>query len=110
MTGLPFCCSRCERPELFDAVVLDDNDRVREILVKKLDAETNWIWGAFKMPGAILHDLHRLWMQRGRSDEYVGSLINAWIACGGEALGARAGRSYVDVGTLHGYREAISLE
>jgi dTDP-glucose pyrophosphorylase len=98
-----------ERPELFDAVVLNGNDRVREILVKRPHPQTNWIWGAFKMPGAILHDLHRLWMQRGRSDEYVGTLINAWIACGGEAMGVRAGRSYVDVGTLHGYREAISL-
>ena len=80
-----------------------------EIQVKNPDAATNWVWGAFKMPGTILHDLHRLWLQRGGSDEYVGTLINAWVARGGAAWGARAGESYVDVGTLHGYREALGL-
>ena len=30
-------------------------------------------------------------------------------AQGGEAVGVRAGERYVDVGTLHGYREAIGL-
>jgi len=28
---------------------------------------------------------------------------------GGAAVGVRAGTSYVDVGTLHGYRQAIDL-
>lgn len=67
------------------------------------------IWGAFKMPGTVLRDLHALWCARGRSDEYIGTLVNAWLAQGGEAVGVRAGRSYVDVGTIHGYREAIGL-
>jgi hypothetical protein len=61
------------------------------------------------MPAAIFHDLHRLWLERERSDEYFGTLVNAWIARGGSASGIRAGESYVDVGTLHGYREAIML-
>ncbi|HEX6985065.1 MAG TPA: hypothetical protein VF170_06790, partial [Planctomycetaceae bacterium] len=34
---------------------------------------------------------------------------NAWLALGGEAVGVRAGQAYVDVGTLHGYREAIAV-
>jgi glucose-1-phosphate thymidylyltransferase len=97
-----------KRPEFFDAVVLD-GERVREIQVKNARPATHWVWGAFKLPGTVLHDLHRLWLQRGRSDEYVGTLVNAWIARGGEAWGFRAGSSYVDVGTLHGYREAIGL-
>jgi glucose-1-phosphate thymidylyltransferase len=106
---LAFLLFPVERPEFFDAVVIDGDERVREIQVKTPRAATNWIWGAFKMPGAVLHDLHRLWLQRGGSDEYVGTLINAWIANGGEAWGYDAGHSYVDVGTLHGYREAIGL-
>jgi glucose-1-phosphate thymidylyltransferase len=106
---LAFLLFPVERPEFFDAVVIDGDERVREIQVKTPRAATNWIWGAFKMPGAVLHDLHRLWLQRGGSDEYVGTLINAWIAHGGDAWGSRAGRSYVDVGTLHGYHEAIGL-
>jgi dTDP-glucose pyrophosphorylase len=98
-----------DRPEYFDAVVLDEACRVREIQVKRSDAASRWVWGAFKMPGAILHELHRLWIARNRSDEYVGTLVNAWIAGGGQALGVRAGESYVDVGTLPGFRRAVAL-
>ena len=61
------------------------------------------------MTGAILHELHALWQQRQPPDEYFGTLVNAWINSGGFAVGIRAGESYVDVGTLHGYREAIGL-
>jgi dTDP-glucose pyrophosphorylase len=106
---LAFLLFPVQRPEFFDAVVLNTDQSVRKIEVKSPDAETNWVWGAFKMPGAVLHDLHRLWLQRGKSDEYVGTLINAWIARGGRAFGSCTGRSYVDVGTLHGYREAMGL-
>lgn len=106
---LAFLLFPVQKPEFFDAVVLDADESVLEIRVKDPRSATNWVWGAFKMPGHVLHDLHRLWLQRGRSDEYVGTLINAWIAGGGRAYGFRAGRSYVDVGTLHGYREAIGL-
>ncbi|ACA16164.1 nucleotidyl transferase [Methylobacterium sp. 4-46] len=105
---LSFLLFPVERPEFFDAVVLD-GDRVREIQVKRADATSSWIWGAFKMPGRTLRDLHRLWLQRGRRDEYIGTLINAHLAAGGEARGIRAGTAYVDVGTLHGYRAAIGL-
>jgi len=105
---LSFLLFPVQRPELFDAVVLD-GDRVLEIEVKREDARSHWIWGAFKMPGRILRELHGLWLARGQSDEYVGTLVNAWIALGGVAFGARAGEGYVDVGTVQGYREAIAL-
>ncbi len=106
---LSFLLFPVERPELFDAVVTDDAGRVEEVRVKQADARTNWVWGAFKMPGHVLHDLHRLWREPGRGDEYFGTLVNAWLARGNEAVGVRAGESYVDVGTLGGYRSAISL-
>ena len=61
------------------------------------------------MSGATLRELHTLWLERQQVDEYVGTLVNAWIAAGGVAHGVRAGRSYVDVGTVRGYREAIRL-
>jgi dTDP-glucose pyrophosphorylase len=111
---LSFLLFPVERPELFDAVDTDPVDqhgvgRVREIQVKSATASTNWIWGAFKMPGATLHALHSLWLERERADEYIGTLINAWLARGGEAWAVQAGHSYVDVGTINGYREAIRL-
>ena len=61
------------------------------------------------MPGRVFHELHALWGRPERRDEYLGTLVNAWIAEGGRAVGVRAGQAYVDVGTLHGYREAIRL-
>ena len=105
---LSFLLFPVERPELFDAVVLD-RDRVLEIQVKRADATSHWIWGAFKMSGRILGELHDLWRARLERDEYVGTLVNAWIAAGGVARGVCAGNEYVDVGTVRGYREAIAL-
>lgn len=104
---LSFLLFPVERPEFFDAVVTDSNGRVIEIQVKSPDARSNWIWGAFKMPGRVLHELHAIWCRKERGDEYIGTLINAYLAEGGEAVGVRAGEVYVDVGTINGYREAI---
>ncbi|MER8435272.1 sugar phosphate nucleotidyltransferase [Mesorhizobium sp. M1312] len=106
---LSFLLFPVDHPELFDAVVLDQGDRVTEIQVKQQDAASNWIWGAFKMPGRILHQLAALWRERDQSDEYVGTLINAYLAAGGEAYGVKAGAAYVDVGTFNGYRTALRL-
>ena len=106
---LSFLLFPVDRPELFDAVVLDPGERVREIQVKDPQASSHWIWGAFKMPGTILQDLNALWIARQRRDEYVGTLVNAWLAKGGIAKGVCAGHSYVDVGTVRGYREAVML-
>jgi len=106
---LSFLLFPVENPEVFDVVVTDEHGRVETIQVKPAEPRSPWIWGAFKMPGRIYHALHALWLRRERRDEYLGTLVNAWIAEGGEAAGVRAGASYVDVGTLHGYREAIRL-
>jgi glucose-1-phosphate thymidylyltransferase len=106
---LSFLLFPVDRPERFDAVVTADDGSVLEIQVKQQDARSHWIWGAFKMPGGIFHELHALWREPGRGDEYIGTLVNAWLARGGVACGVRAGTAYVDVGTLHGYREAIQL-
>ena len=106
---LSFLLFPVERPELFDAVDADSQGRVRKIQVKSAHACSNWIWGAFKMPGFALHALHTLWLRHERRDQYVGTLVNAWLAEGGSAWGVRAGASYVDVGTLNGYREAMRL-
>src|SRR5260370_24777324 len=106
---LSFLVFPVERPEFFDAVVLDGAGRVAAIEVKRSDASSRWIWGAFKIPGRVFPALRRLWIARGRADEYFGTLINAYLAEGGTALGVRAGAAYVDVGTLNGYRAAIAL-
>jgi NDP-sugar pyrophosphorylase family protein len=106
---LTFLLFPVEEPQYLDAVVTDERDRVEEIQVKQQNARSNWVWGAFKMPGHIFHDLHALWLERERRDEYFGTLVNAYIAKGGSASGVRAGESYVDVGTLKGYRDAIRL-
>lgn len=106
---LSFLLFPVARPEYFDAVVLDDDGAALEIQVKSETARSNWVWGAFKMPAGVFHDLHRLWQQRNRADEYVGTLVNAYIAAGGRARGVKAGTDYADVGTLDGYRAALKL-
>lgn len=108
---LAFLLFPVKHPEYFDAVVLksEDSQEIREIQVKKPHPDSSWVWGAFSMPGRIFLELHRLWKERGCSDEYFGSLVNAHLGKGGRALGVRSGTAYVDVGTLHGYREAIRL-
>ncbi len=106
---LSFLLFPVDQPQLFDAVITDEIGAVLEIQVKHENARSFWVWGAFKMPGHVFHALHRLWLERDRADEYFGTLVNAWLARGGCAIGVRAGEAYVDVGTLHGYREAIHL-
>lgn len=96
-------------PQFFDAVITDQDDRVLEIQVKQPGPGSRWVWGGFGMPGHVLHALHALWQERGCGDEYLGTLVNAHLARGGSACGIRAGTAYVDVGTLHGYREALAL-
>jgi glucose-1-phosphate thymidylyltransferase len=106
---LSFLLFPVERPELFDAVVTDRDGRVQEIQVKQKNPRTSWVWGAFKMRARILADLYRLWRARERRDEFVGTLVNAYLARGGRARGIRAGEAYVDVGTFAGYRQAMKL-
>jgi dTDP-glucose pyrophosphorylase len=106
---LSFLLFPVDRPELFDAVRTDSAGRIIEIQVKRSNPASSWIWGAFKLSGRTFAELHELWLARDRRDEYIGTLVNAWLAAGGTAVGVRAGEAYVDVGTLHGYREAITM-
>ena len=106
---LSFLMFPVDRPQDFDVVLTDGAGRVTEVQVKPRQPGSHWIWGAFKMPGRVFHELHELWRARDCEDEYFGPLVNAWLAQGGEAVGVRAGESYVDVGTLNGFRAAIRL-
>ena len=106
---LAFLLFPVARPELFDSVVTDHDGRVQQIQVKQLNARSEWVWGAFKMPGHLFSELHELWLARSQSDEYFGTLVNAYLATGGRAYGVKRGDVYVDVGTLHGYREAVRV-
>jgi hypothetical protein len=99
----------CSRPEFYDAVDTEPDGKVKKIYVKTEGLRDLWIWGAFGMPGEVFHQLYNLWITRSPRDEYFGTLVNAYIESGGEAVGVREGESYVDVGTLNGYREAMRL-
>jgi dTDP-glucose pyrophosphorylase len=108
-SDLSFLLFRVAHPELFDAVITDEQGRVVEIQVKRQAPGSSWIWGAFKVKGSVLRALFDLWCERDRIDPLLGTLVNAYLARGGVALAVRAGEAYVDVGTLSGYREAIAL-
>lgn len=106
---LSFLLFPVERPELFDSVITGHDSRVEQIQVKQANATSEWIWGAFKMPGRTFLELKNLWQERERSDEYFGTLVNAYLLNGGRAYGIKRGDVYVDVGTLHGFREAVRV-
>jgi len=91
---------------VFDAVVCDEQGYVRQIQVKKPDATSNWIWGAVTCRGEAFHRLKLLWESRHRADQYLGDLLNAFIAAGNVVRAKYCGEVYMDVGTLEGYRNA----
>jgi glucose-1-phosphate thymidylyltransferase len=106
---LSFLCFPVEHPEFFDAVVMDEHGSVLEVQVKTPGARSHWIWGAFKVRARVLQELRGIWLERDGTEHYIGTIVNRWIARGGRARAVCAGSAYVDVGTLHGYREAITL-
>jgi glucose-1-phosphate thymidylyltransferase len=57
--------------------------------------------------GDSFRRLKLLWEARHRGDEYLGDLLNAFIAAGNVVKGKYAGETYMDVGTLEGYRNAL---
>src|SRR5215471_4703354 len=93
-------------PSAFDAVVCDDLGYVQEVQVKKNDARSHWIWGAVTAKGESFRRLKHLWESRHRAEEYLGDLLNAFIAAGNVVRGRYSGEIYMDVGTLEGYRNA----
>jgi dTDP-glucose pyrophosphorylase len=95
-----------DEPQRFDAVLTQDR-LVTEIQVKAEHPSTHWVWGAFRMPAPVFRTLHELWSEPERGDEYIGTLVNAYLRRGGHALGIPAGDRYFDVGTVDGYRAAI---
>src|SRR2546423_3969207 len=90
-TGLSFLLFPVDHPELFDAVLTRPDGSIVEIQVKQPAPQTQWIWGAFKMTGSVLRDLHDLWCARDPRDEYIGTLVNAYLAIGRPAVGIIAG-------------------
>jgi len=94
-------------PSAFDAVIGNQEGLVSRIVVKQPIPASNWIWGAMTMPGQTLRALRLLWESRHRGDEYLGSLLNAYVEAGNVIHGLRLGETYMDVGTLAGYRAAL---
>ena len=93
-------------PSAFDAVLCDELGFVQEILVKNSTTASGWIWGAITLQGECFFRLQCLWESRRRCDEYFGDLLNAFLAAGNPVRGQRCGETYIDVGTLEGYRAA----
>jgi glucose-1-phosphate thymidylyltransferase len=95
-----------DEPQHFDAVIADEFGYVQRVEVKRPGAHSSWIWGAVTATGASFHALKLLWEARYRQDEYLGDLLNAYIAAGKPVRAAHVGEIYMDVGTLAGYHAA----
>lgn len=93
-------------PEVFDAVVCDEQGYVERVVVKQPDPGSNWIWGAVTTSGRAFKALKDLWNSRHREDEYLGHLLNAYIRAGNPVRATYSGEHYMDVGTIEGYHSA----
>jgi glucose-1-phosphate thymidylyltransferase len=81
---------------------------VEEVEVKRANAHSHWVWGAVTTTGSAFHNLKLLWESRHREDEYLGYLLNAYVAAGNIVRSTCAGETYMDVGTLDGYHQALN--
>ena len=95
-----------ENPSVFDAVVCDQQSFVTQVEVKVPEPHSGWIWGAITTSGPALHELKLLWESRHRQDEYLGTLLNAYIDAGNVIRAHHVGETYIDVGTMEGYQRA----
>jgi glucose-1-phosphate thymidylyltransferase len=93
-------------PSVFDAVVCNLQGYVERIEVKQQDATSHWIWGGVTAAGSAYRALKHLWDARHREDQYLGHLLNAYIAAGNPVRAISVGEHYMDVGTLEGYHAA----
>jgi dTDP-glucose pyrophosphorylase len=93
-------------PSAFDAVLFDESGRVERVEVKQPEPVSHWIWGAVTASGRAFQDLRMLWESRHREDEYLGHLLNAYIAAGNQVHATANGEHYMDVGTIEGYHNA----
>src|SRR5438067_2794842 len=96
-------------PCAFDAVISDEHGYVQEIEVKRSSPHSHWVWGAVTSTGEAFHNLKLLWESRHRQDEYLGHLLNAYIAAGNIVRSTCSGEIYMDVGTLEGYHQALNF-
>ena len=94
-------------PSVFDAVICDAQNYVQCVEVKQKGAHSRWVWGAVTCTGESFHALKLLWESRHREDEYLGHLLNAYIAAGDAVRATHCGERYMDVGTLEGYHRAL---
>jgi dTDP-glucose pyrophosphorylase len=106
LSGVNLICFPVLEPSQFDAVVTDDHGYVQAVEVKLPAPRSHWIWGAITTTGAAFHALKLLWEARHREDEYLGHLLNAFIAAGNIVRATHIGETYVDVGTIQGYHNA----
>ena len=93
-------------PAQFDAVLCDEAGKVERVEVKQSTAHSCWIWGALTADSGAFRALKLLWEARHRQDQYLGHLLNAYIAAGNPVHAVRSGEIYMDVGTLAGYHAA----
>ncbi|HET9784872.1 MAG TPA: sugar phosphate nucleotidyltransferase [Terriglobales bacterium] len=97
-----------ERPEEFDAVIEAAPGQVRRVEVKKPGSSQRRVWGAITAPGHVFLRLHQFWRAHGQSQQYLGDLLNAWMAAGERVSCDHTGNQYWDIGTPTGYQRALT--
>jgi glucose-1-phosphate thymidylyltransferase len=104
--GINLVCFPVLDASAFDAVVGDELGYVKRVEVKQKNAHSHWIWGAVTATGEAFHTLKLLWDARHHEDEYLGHLLNAYMGAGNTVRATHCGETYMDVGTMEGFRHA----
>jgi dTDP-glucose pyrophosphorylase len=97
-----------ERPQEFDAVIEEAPGAVRRVEVKQPGPPDRRVWGAVTAPGRVFQQLGQFWRAQGRSQQFLGDLLNAWIAAGERVSCDHTGTHYWDIGTPAGYQRALA--
>jgi glucose-1-phosphate thymidylyltransferase len=95
-----------ENPSMFDAVTCDPQNFALNIEGKVANPRSHWVWGAITATSEAFRCLKLLWEARHREDEYMSTLLNAYIDAGNAVRGHPTGETYIDVGTMQGFRRA----
>lgn len=96
------------RPQDFDAVIETAPGQVGRVEVKRSGSAERRVWGAITAPGEVFLRLHEFWRTRGRQEQYLGDLFNAWIGAGERVSCDHQGTHYWDIGTPAGYERALA--
>lgn len=111
---LSFGCFPCDRPGKADMVDLDDDGRLREMVIKDSSCSYRWTWSIAIWTPAVSELMHRMVLADRKASRdremWVGDVLRAAVEEGLDVRGLRfEGGSFLDIGTPEDLAAARSV-